>query len=253
MIAYLPAAEDITDSIYGPPASPAEDLLARLDRSIADLWRRAKAGKFWGHVVSEGFDPELYRLAMVQIFHCTRHNPIHQAVAAFRALPEETEMLRFVYGHSKEELGREWLIVNDLRSIGLWVGHEATEAPLPATDALINYLHGVALRDGPVARLGYSFWADSVHREIGPLLLAARESMALTVDNMAFFAAHARINAQHSEQVRAALRREVTTPARAEMVHRVAVTSLWLSIQLLEQAFEATDYDLATTDPGIPR
>jgi hypothetical protein len=252
MIAYLRAAEDITDSIYGPPASPADDLLARLDRSIADLWRRAKAGKFWGHVVSEGFDPDLYRLAMVQIFHCTRHNSIHQAVASFRALPEETELLRFVYGHSKEELGQEWLIVNDLKSIGLWLGREAAEAPLPATDSLINYLYGVVLRDGPVARLGYSYWADSVHREIGPLLLAARESMALTVDNLTFFAAHARINAQHSEQVRTALRREVTTSARADMVHRVAVTSLWLGIQILEQAFESTGYDSATTDPGIP-
>lgn len=242
MIPYLAAAEDITDSIFGLPISPAEDLLGRLDRSIADLWSQAKAGKFWGHVVSQGFEPELYRLAMVQIFHYTRHNSILQAVAAFRAQSEETELLRFVYGHSKEELGQEWLIVNDLKSIGLWVAREAAEAPLPATDALINYLYGVALRDGPVARLGYSYWANSVYREIGPLLLAARESMALTVDNMTFFAANVRINAQYSEEVRDTLRREVTTPAQAEMVHRVAVTSLWLTISLLEQAFEATGH-----------
>jgi hypothetical protein len=244
MIPYLVAAEDITDTFHDAPASPAEELFVRLDRSIADLWGRAQTGKFWGHVVSEGFDPELYRLTMVQIFHYTRYNSIHQAVAAFRALPEETELLRFVYGQAKDELGHEWLIVNDLKSIGLWVGREIAEAPLPATDALINYLYSVALREGPIARLGYSYWADSVYRQIGPLLLAARESMALTADNMTYFAAHAQINAQHSEQVRAALWREVTTPARAEMVHRVAVTSLWLTIQLLEQAFEGASHGL---------
>jgi hypothetical protein len=34
---------------------------------------------------SRGFDSELYRMVMVQIFRYTRHNSINQAVAAFRA------------------------------------------------------------------------------------------------------------------------------------------------------------------------
>jgi hypothetical protein len=35
-------------------------------------------------------------MVMVQIFRYTRHNSINQAVAAFRALREETELVRFV-------------------------------------------------------------------------------------------------------------------------------------------------------------
>ena len=53
---------------------------------------------------------ELYRLTMVQIFHYTRHNSINQAVAAFRAEPEQLSLLRFVYGHAREELGHEKMV-----------------------------------------------------------------------------------------------------------------------------------------------
>jgi len=215
-------------------------LFIRLDRSITELWAEARTGKFWGHVVSRGFDPGLYRLAMAQIFHYTRHNSINQAVSALRAEPGELALLRFVYGHAKEEVGHERLILSDLRSIGLLAGDEITDMPLPATDALINYLYGVALREGPVPRLGYSYWAESVYRQIGPLLLAARDSLALTYPNMSFFAAHAEIDARHAEQVRSAICRAVTTSERAEAIHRVAVTSLWLTIQILEQTFGVT-------------
>jgi heme oxygenase-like protein len=234
-----------TEIIVGAPdvaplTALQEALFIRLDRSIGELWAEAKTGKFWRHVVSRGFDPELYRLAMSQIFHYTRHNSINQAVSALRADPGELSLLRFVYGHAREEVGHERLILSDLRSIGLLAGDQITDAPLPATDALINYLYGVALREGPVPRLGYSYWAESVYHQIGPLLLAARDSLALTYQNMSFFAAHAEIDAKHSEQVRSAICRAVTTAERAEAVHRVAVTSLWLTIQLLEQTFGVT-------------
>ena len=216
------------------------DLFTRLDLSISDLWARAAAGKFWRHVVARGFDRELYRLLMIQIFHYTRHNSINQAVAALRASPDEPALLRFVYSHAREELGHERLVVKDLKSLGLLPGDEITEAPLPATDALINYLYGVALREGPVARLGYSYWAESIYNQIAPLLSAARESLGLGDENLTFFIAHAEIDSKHSEEVRTVLVRSVTTPERAEAVHRVAVTSLWLTIQLLEQSFEAS-------------
>ena len=174
---------------------------------------------------------------MIQIFHYTRHNSVNQAAAAFRADPDDLPLLRFIYGHAKEELGHERLALHDLRSQGL-VAEDGSDIdpPLPATDALINYLYGVVLRDGPVPRLGYSYWAESVYPHIAPLLRAARSSLGLADRDMTFFVAHAEIDTGHAEQVRAAIRRAATTPARADAIHRVAVTSLWLTIELLEQA-----------------
>ena len=216
------------------------DLFARLDLAIEDQWAGAKAGRLWRHVTELGMNRDLYRLTMAQLFHYARHNSINQAVAVFRAEPEEIALLRFAYEHAKEELGHERMILHDLRSSGLLRPDEPLADPLPATDALINYLYGVALREGPIPRLGYSYWAESAYRHIAPLLVATRDSLGLTDRQMTFFAAHAEIDLRHAEQVRDIIRRTVTTPDRAEAVIRVAVTSLWLTIQILEQAFAGT-------------
>ena len=217
----------------------ADGLFARLDASIGELWAGAARRPFWRRIVSEGWDRAAYRRTMSQIFHYTRHNSVNQAAAAFRADPDDIALLRFVYGHAKDELGHERMALHDLKSAGL-VARDAeaddVDPPLPATDALVNYLYGVALRDGPVPRLGYSYWAESVYPHIAPLLGAARSSLGLADRDMTFFVAHAEVDTGHAEQVRAAIRRAATTPARADAIHRVAVTSLWLTIELLEQA-----------------
>ncbi len=216
------------------------ELFARLDLAIGDLWASARAGRLWRHVTELGMSRDLYRLTMAQLFHYTRHNSINQAAAVFRAEPEEIALLRFAYEHAKEELGHERMILNDLRSCELLQPDEPLADPLPAADALINYLYGVALREGPVPRLGYSYWAESAYRHVAPLLVAARDSLGLSDRQMTFFAAHAEIDLRHAEQVRTIIRRTVTTPERADAVVRVAVTSLWLTIQILEQAFAGT-------------
>jgi pyrroloquinoline quinone (PQQ) biosynthesis protein C len=216
-----------------------EELFARLETAIGDIWSRTREGRFWNHVLENGFDRSLYQLVMVQIYHYTSHNSINQAVAAFGATPEQIGLLRFVYTHAREELGHENMVLHDLRAVGLVGPNETiTEPPLPATDALVNYLYGVAMREGPVARLGYSYWAESVYGHIAPLLARARESLGLTDRDMAFFVAHAEIDSKHAVEVEHAIRGAVRTQADADSVYRVATTTLWLTAMLLEQSFD---------------
>ncbi|MBV8787548.1 MAG: iron-containing redox enzyme family protein [Mycobacterium sp.] len=216
-----------------------DELFVRLGTVIDGLWSVARDGRFWTHVLQHGFDRSLYRSVMVQIFHYTRHNSINQAVATFGAAPEQIGLLRFAYTHAREELGHEKLVLHDLRAIGL-LGSDETivDPPLPATDALINYLYGVSLREGLVARLGYSYWAESVYVHIAPLLARARGSLNLTDREMAFFVAHAEIDSKHAVEVERAIRGSVRTQADADAVFRVATTSLWLTVMLIEQAFD---------------
>lgn len=216
-----------------------EELFARLETAIGDIWSTAREGRFWTHVQENGFDRALYRLVMVQVYHYTRHNSINQAVAAFGAAPEQIGLLRFVYTHAGEELGHENMVLHDLRAIGLLEpGETITDAPLPATDALINYLYGVAIRQGPIARLGYSYWAESVYGHIAPLLARGRESLNLTDREMAFFVAHAEIDSKHAVEVQHAIRGSVRTQADADAVYRVATTTLWLTVMVLEQSYD---------------
>lgn len=240
-----PAPAGTTDSALH------RELFERLDRSVGELWAHASTSEFWRHVMTHGFDRELYRITMTQIYHYTRHNSLNQAVAAFSADPDQIGLLRFVYGHADEELGHEKMVLHDLRAIGLLGSDEGIdEPPLPATDALINYLYGIALREGPVARLGYSYWAESVYDHIAPMLLQARKSLQLTDRDMAFFVAHAEIDTKHADEVRQAIRKSVRTAGQAEAVHRVAVTTLWLTISVLDHAFAQWKHVRAASAPG---
>ena len=132
------------------------------------------------------------------------------------------------------------MVLHDLRAVGLLEkGEKVTEEPLSATDALIGYLYGVALREGPVPRLGYSYWAEDVYEHIAPLLRHIRESLNLTDRDMSFFVAHAEIDTKHADEVRDIIRKSVQTQAEADAVHRVAVTTLTLTQLLLDQTFDA--------------
>ncbi len=215
-------------------------LFERLDRSIAQLWEQARNGALWTHVEINGFDLELYRLLMAQIYHYTSHNSINQAIAAFTTAPEQLRLQQFVLEHAREELGHERMVLHDLRAVGLLnKGESISDTPLAATDALINYLYGLALREGPIPRLGYSYWAEDVYAHIAPLMQRARETLNLQDRDMSFFVAHAEIDTKHADEVRDIIRKAVTTQEQADAVHRVAVTTLTLTHLLMEQTYSA--------------
>ncbi len=242
---------DLDAEIDTDPASGAADaLFARLDEMVARRWTAAAGSDFWRHVTVHGFDRELYRSLMVQVFHYTRFNSVNQAYCSVRTTPEQRALLRFVYRHADEELGHEQMVVHDLRSVGLIERDDdlTTFPRLPATDALIGYIAGVALTEGAISRLGYSYWAEDVYRHLAPLLGAAVTSLGLTARQMTFFTAHSDIDAGHSAEVRRIIAKVATTPADQDAVYRIADTTLWLTIQLMEQAFAA--WRATPTDGG---
>jgi hypothetical protein len=219
----------------------AADLFGRLDTRISAMWEAAQSSDMWEHVTQGGMPAGLYRDLMVQIYHYTRHNSVNQAMTVIGVSPEERPLLRFIYRHADGELGHEQMVVHDLRSVGL-IGPDVdlNGLPrLPATDALIGYLAGLSLGGGAIARLGYSYWAESVYEHIRPILAAARTSLALSDRQMTFFVAHSSVDEGHAHEVRHILSKVVRTPAQADAVFHTAQTTLWLTLQILEQAFSA--------------
>lgn len=196
-------------------------------------WAQIKRGEFWRRVLAQPVARPLYRDLMLQVYHYSRHNSMNQAVAAFVPAPEG--LLKFVYRHAAEELGHERMVTHDLKSIDLFDEADLTQAPLPATEALIGYLYYVALRYGAVARLGYSFWAESVYGHIKEPLAKISRDLQLTSKNLTFFGSHAEADAVHIQQVEDAIDRFARTPEDQALVMQVARTTLSLTGQLLEQ------------------
>jgi pyrroloquinoline quinone (PQQ) biosynthesis protein C len=174
---------------------------------------------------------------MLQVYHYTRYNSVNQAACAFSADPEQTTLLRFIYKHALEELGHERMVLRDLEAVGLLP--EEMPAPLAPTQALIAFLNDVAIRKGPIARLGYSYWAEDVYDHIQPILDRFRNDLNLRDEVMTFFVAHSTIDEKHSEEVRLAMERAVKTEEDRQLVREVARVTLWLTGQLLEEALRA--------------
>jgi hypothetical protein len=221
----------------------AVDLFRRLDARIGAMWQAAKHSDMWRHVTSHGMPADLYRDLMVQVYHYTRHNSLNQATTVIGVSPEERPLLRFIYRHADGELGHEQMVVHDLRSAGLLDRDvDIDDLPrLPATEALIGYLAGLSLRAGAgaVARLGYSYWAESVYEHIAPMLGAARSSLALNDRQMTFFVAHSSIDEGHAHEVQQVAAKVVRTAEQADAVLQTAHTTLWLTLEILNQAFHA--------------
>jgi hypothetical protein len=212
-------------------SSPA--FLAALRGAVDAEWEHIKKGRFWARVMHEPVSRELYRDLMMQVYHYSRHNSMNQAVAAFVAAPEG--LLKFVYQHAGEELGHERMVIHDLKSIELFHESDLSQSPLPATEALIGYLYYVSLRYGAVARLGYSFWAESIYVHIQEPFRKISADLRLERKNVTFFGSHAQADEAHSQQVEDAIVRYATTDEQQALVTRVALTTLSLTGQLLEQ------------------
>lgn len=211
------------------------ELLNKLDELVNKEWAVIKSGHFWMQVMSQPLPRDMYRLMMEQIYHYTRFNSVNQAAAALRTSPERRRLLKFVYKHAAEELGHEAMVLHDLKSIGLLDEYSLKQGPLPPTAALISYLTQVALEKGAVARLGYSYWAESCYGHIDELLKKFRTDLQLGDANMTFFVAHSEIDAGHSAEVIEAMKAAEPTVQEQQDILDVAQTTLYLTGQILER------------------
>lgn len=211
------------------------NFLQNLEAAVAQEWARIRQGRFWRRVLSEPVKPDLYRLLMEQIYHYTRHNSINQATAAYRTSPQNRRLLRFVYKHALEELGHENMVVHDLSSKNLYDPQLPERRPLPSTQALIAYLYQVAIEHGAVARLGYSYWAETCYAHIDVILKKLAADLDLSEREMTFFVAHSDIDARHSEEVVEAIRENAHSAEDQAEIINVARTTLYLTGQILEQ------------------
>jgi pyrroloquinoline quinone (PQQ) biosynthesis protein C len=211
-----------------------DNFFKELDAIVESGWAKIKKGHYWSHSLEQPITVELYQQVMLQIYHYTRFNSINQAACAFSADPGQTTLLRFVYKHALEELGHEKMVIRDLESIGSLPA--SLPAPLAPTQALIAYLNDVAIRLGPIARLGYSYWAEEVYDHIQPILNKFRDDLGLKDEQMTFFVAHSTIDEKHSEEVRLAMQRAVKTDEERAQIKEVARVTLYLTGQLLEES-----------------
>ncbi len=214
-------------------------VLRDLEAIAEEGWAEIRREPYWVHVTTHGMDKDLYVRTMAELYHYTRHNSINQALAAWRVPPEDMALLRFCYHHADEELGHEKMIIHDLDRMGVLSSEAVARQPTPATQALIGYLYGVGLQYGAVARLGYSYWAETCYGHLAELLERVRADLGLTDRQMTFFVAHQEVDTKHAEEVKRVISRFVRTDEERGQVKAVARTTLYLTGQILDNVVRA--------------
>ncbi len=207
-------------------------------RLESELGRLANS-PYLGQVMEPGFvDKRLYAIYLTETYHYTRHNSRNQALVATR--PEELDIryMKFCLKHAEEEAGHEKMALHDIKNLGYNVSETNLPKPLVSTQTLISYLYYTAQTGNPVARLGYSFWAEQCYSYIEPLLQMISKGLGVPDKAMTFFREHSTIDEKHAIEVQDAITRFAKSPADWEAVEDCMVNSLILTTRMMDEVFE---------------
>ncbi len=214
-------------------------VLERLKLSLNKSMEQLAQSPYLEQVLAPGVaDKRLYLMYMVETYHYTRHNTRNQALVATRDEDLDPRYMKFCLKHAEEEAGHELMALHDIRAMGLTLEASEMPKPLNTTSVLIAYLYRTAQHAHPVARLGYSFWAERVYDYIRPLLGMASGELGIPKSAMTFFHEHATIDQDHARQVDTAIERFVQDESALLEVENCLTTSLFLTARMMDEVFE---------------
>jgi len=212
-----------------------EKLKARLELEMENLQQSPNLFT----VLEEGFaDKRLYGIYLTETYHYTFHNSRNQALVAARKETMNINYIKYCLKHANEEAGHEMMAFHDLKNLGVEVQVSDLPKPLNSTEALIAYLYYVSEYGNPVARLGYSFWAERSYEYIKPLLSLLSEGLNIDKKSMTFFNEHSEIDEQHAIDVENAISRFAKTEQDWEDIENCMVNSLLLTSRMLDDVLE---------------
>lgn len=137
-----------------------------------------------------------------------------------------------------EETGHEMMALHDLKNLGFEVSEKTLPKPLMTTETLVAYLYHISEHFSPLARLGYSYWAERSYEFIQPLLAMLSDGIGVPKKAMTFFNEHSEIDAKHAEEVEESIKRFVKTEKDWSAVEEVMVGSLILTTRMMDEVFD---------------
>lgn len=213
-----------------------DKLMQRLEKEMDELTQSPNLFK----VLEEGFaTKELYAIYLIETYHYTKHNAKNQAlVAARRDGNMSVQYMKYCFKHALEETGHELMAIHDIKNLGYDFKTEDLPKPLSSTENLVNYLYEVAEKGNPIARLGYSFWAERSYEFIAPLLFLLKEGVGIPKRAMTFFNEHSEIDETHAIEVNKAIESFAKTDQDKLDIEEVMVNSLMLTSKMLDEVLE---------------
>ncbi|MBL7714116.1 MAG: iron-containing redox enzyme family protein [Bdellovibrionales bacterium] len=212
----------------------------RLKKTLKDFF----AEKSSTSKIMEAFEPgkpldrRLFAIYLIETFHYTRHNARNQAAVAINHVDLDIRYMKYCLKHAHEEAGHEMMAFHDLKSLGYKGTVEKLPEPLPQTQTLIGYLYHVSKTGNPLARLGYSFWAERSYQYIEPMLGAIRDEFGIKKGGMTFFDEHSDIDTKHAAEVEEVIERTCKTDEDWKAIEDCMIMSLKLTGLMMKTVYE---------------
>jgi pyrroloquinoline quinone (PQQ) biosynthesis protein C len=211
-----------------------------LSQELVPYWQRLRESRIFRTLVSESsVDPALLKLYLIESYHYVKHNAQHQAMVVWRTDVRNRMYMKKMLRHAIEEVDHDQLALNDLEAMGMNREQVERSVPLPQTAGFTGYLYHEVTRGNPLARLGYSLWAEGANVLVHEVVGAIKSKFGISRDHdLSFFVAHAALDERHHEQAMEAIDRFVLTAEDREAVRTIAFTTFELFLGLLEAIYE---------------
>lgn len=221
------------------PATSTDERIAHLDAVCDEVWAKIKATKYYSALLAGQVTPAIMHRYLVETYFYVRENAKNQAAVVLRLDDTQAAYAKYCLKHALEENGHEQMCLHDLRTTGFDMATLPGLRPLPATAGLIGYLYDLAARHNPVARLGYSYWAEGAHSYLAEGMAKVKALFQLSDNQMTFFVAHGAIDEKHFQDVKAALAAHcVTEQDWADVAWVIRVTG-GLTATMLDEILES--------------
>lgn len=183
---------------------------------------------------------DLWICYLWETYHYTKHNGVNQALCVMRTPTTEKQLLRAQLRHAIEEIDHDFLALDDLEKLGVDREEVVRSRPEPETQAFSSLIYDLVLRERPIGRLGYSFWAEgALNQEQLPFIAdRVRYHFDLPDDHMTFLVAHAELDKGHSAAAIKAIETHVKTEEDEEAVTYFGRVTLRMYYHFLEGVFE---------------
>ncbi len=180
-----------------------------------------------------------YRAFLRQLYHLTKVHPQALARLAARLTGTQRTMVKGVLRHAISDDSQQERILSDLHTLG---AEEAMtiryERPLPATTALIAYLHYLLDQEPGIGILGYLYHLESFATLEGETLYQALLSAGIPQEALTFFSLEWGGDGPKKKlkMTEAYLSEMIVTSTDLAGVMEAIRTSTYLHAQLIDQA-----------------
>jgi pyrroloquinoline quinone (PQQ) biosynthesis protein C len=190
---------------------------------------------------------DLWKFYLWETYHYTKHNGVNQALCVMRTPTTEKKLLHRQLRHAIEEIDHDFLALHDLETMGVDREQVIASRPEPETQAFASLIYDLVIRERPIGRLGYSFWAEgALNEEQLPYIAErVRYHFDLSDDQMTFLVAHSELDKGHSRAAVKAIEEHVRDGEDREAVIYFGKATCRMYYHFLEGVFDKFEREQA--------